>query len=162
VGHSGAGPLLPAIARACGRSIAAYVFVDSDLPLGDGSRLARMDQEAPAFAAELRAHLAAGHRFPEWSDAGLYEIIPDQQLRREVLADLRPRSLAFFEEPIPGFAGDPDAPCRYLQFSEVYAAPAARARALSWPCVILRGGHFHMLVDPADVADAILRLAEQG
>jgi alpha-beta hydrolase superfamily lysophospholipase len=158
-GHSGAGLLLPAIARACGRPVAAYVCVDSDLPLGDGSRLARMEREAPDFAAELRAHLAAGRRFPEWTDADLREAIPDQQLRREVLADLRPRSLSFFEEPIPGFAGEPDAPCRYLQLSEAYAAPAARVRALGWPCLTVRGGHFHMLVDPAGVADAIFRLA---
>jgi alpha-beta hydrolase superfamily lysophospholipase len=159
VGHSGAGLLLPAIARACGRPVTACVYVDSDLPLGDVSRLARMEQEAPDFAAELRAHLAAGHRFPEWTDADLRETIPDQRLRRAVLADLRPRFLAFFEEPIPGFAGDPDAPCGYLQFSEVYAAPAARAHALGWPCVTVRGGHFHMLVDPAGVADATIRLA---
>ena len=72
-----------------------------------------------------------------------------------MLEELQPRSLEFFAEPIPVFAGWPDAPCAYLQFSAVYGEPAAQALREGWPTARLDAGHFHMLVDPAGVADAL-------
>jgi thioesterase domain-containing protein len=39
VGHSGAGPLLPAIRREADRPVAAYVFVDAGLPEDGQTRL---------------------------------------------------------------------------------------------------------------------------
>ncbi len=39
VGHSGAGPLLPAIGQSCGYRVGAYIFVDAALPLDGKSRL---------------------------------------------------------------------------------------------------------------------------
>jgi len=159
VAHSGAGPLLPAIRAAAGRAVGGYLFVDAGLPTAGASRLELMAAESPAFAAQLRASLTAGGRFPAWSEAQLRAIVPDPATRRSLLADLRPRALPFFTEPLPVFAGWPDAPCAYLCFSAPYAAALAAARARGWPCTALAAGHFHLLVDPAAVAEWILAQA---
>ena len=155
VGHSGAGSLLPAIRQAAGRPVAGYIFVDAGLPHDGRSRLDEMHAESPEYAAELRAHIAAGGRFPEWTDDDLREIIPDDRLRRQMLAELRPRALDFFAEPIQVFAGWPDAPCSYIQLSPAYAGPAEEARRAGWPVRTFDAGHFHMLVDPVAVAAAL-------
>lgn len=159
VGHSGAGPLLPAIRRACACPVAAYVFVDAGLPHDGLSRLAEMEESAPELAALLSEHLAAGGRFPEWSDDDLREVIPDDCLRQGLLAELRPRALDFFTEPIPGFHGQPDAPCGYIQLSAAYQAPAAQAQSQGWAYRAIDAGHFHMLVEPAAVTAALLEIA---
>jgi hypothetical protein len=125
VGHSGAGPLLPAVCQALGRPVAAYLFVDAGIPEDGESLLGPPDS---GFARELRELYAAGGRFPNWGDADLLEIIPDPEMRRRLLAELRPQPFAFWEESLPVAPGWPDAPCGYLQFSPVYDAPAARAR----------------------------------
>ena len=41
------------------------------------------------------------------------------------------------------------------------AVPAAEATARGWAYHELEGGHFHMLVDPIAVADALLALLDQ-
>jgi hypothetical protein len=82
VAHSGAGPLLPAVADALGPPIGAYLFVD------------------------------AGERYPTWRDEDLRAAIPDPELRQRVLAaEVRPQPAEFWTETIPGFAGWPDGPC---------------------------------------------------
>ncbi len=161
VGHSGAGPLLPAIGQGIAHPVAAYVFVDAGIPAGGKSRLELMEAEDPPFARHLRQHLTAGGRFSEWTEDDLAPILPAAQFRRQLLAELRPRPLAFFVEPIPVFAGWPDAPCGYLKFSPAYDLPARRAREAGWRYREIAAGHFHMLVDPPAVADAVLDLIER-
>jgi thioesterase domain-containing protein len=157
-GHSGAGPLLPAIAERLKRPVAAYLFVDAGIPRDGASRLDLLRHELPEAAAQLQESLAAGGRFPQWRDQDLQTVLPDAGLRRAVLASLRPRALAFMDEPIPVFPGWPDAPCGYLRFRPGYAVPAAEAAARGWACREIDGGHFHMLVEPAAVAEALLGL----
>jgi hypothetical protein len=159
-GHSGAGALLPAIGQTAGHRVATYIFVDAGLPLDGTSRLDEMAISAPELAQQLRTHLAAGGRFPEWGEEDLRDVIPDDGLRRRLMAELQPRPLAFFAEPIPGFAQGPDAPCAYLQFGTAYAPAGARAQRDGWAYRHLAGGHFHMLVDPAGVAAALVDLAQ--
>ncbi len=158
VAHSGAGPLLPAIRHLSDRPVAAYLFVDAGIPKDGASRLDLIAEESPDFAMQFRQALISGERFPTWSDADLAEVIPDADQRRQMLMELRPRSLGFFEEPIPVFEGWPDAPCGYLKFSPVYEPYAALARKNGWAYRELHAGHFHMLVDPPGVARALLDL----
>ena len=158
VGHSGAGPLLPAIGQSCKNRVGAYIFIDAALPLDGKSRLDDMEADDPAFAARFRRHLIAGGRFPEWTAEDLRAAIPDDRLRRIMVAELRPQPLAFFQEPIPGFAHGPDAPCAYLQFSAPYARAARQARQAGWAYRAIDAGHFHMLVDPVAVTSALLGL----
>ena len=77
-------------------------------------------------------------------------------LRRQMVAELRPRGLDFFTEPIPVFEGWPDASCIYIKFSPPYGYPAIQARQAGWPTYELEAGHFHMLVDPVAVADLMM------
>ena len=161
IGHSGAGLLLPAIREITGRSVTGYVFADAGIPEDGKSRFDLMWREEPEIAAQRRQSLAAGERFPNWTDADLRDVIPNAELRQGVLADLRPQPPAFFAEPIPVFAGWPDAPCAYLKFNPVYAAPAERARKAGWAYAEIDAGHFHMLVDPNAVANALVNLSKR-
>src|SRR5437762_1429093 len=59
---------------------------------------------------------------------------------------------------LPVFAAWPDTPCSYIQFSPVYDDPAREAQQRGWPYRRFEAGHFHMLVDPLAVADALLEI----
>jgi pimeloyl-ACP methyl ester carboxylesterase len=154
VAHSGAGALLPAIRQALGRPVAGYVLIDAGWPVAGQTRLEMFGDEAASF----RAFLAAGGRFPNWTRADLQEIVPDPELAERLIAGQRPRALPFWEEPIPVFAGWPDAPGAFLLFTETYRASAGQACARGWPVRELPAGHFHMLVEPQAVAEALLEL----
>jgi hypothetical protein len=160
IAHSGAGVLLPAIRLALDRPVAGYIFVDAALPQHGKSRLDLFDdpEAVQGFRQSARSGL-----LPLWTGEDLREVIPDDDIRRRFVADLRPLPLAAYEEPIPVFAGWPDAPCAYLRFGSnpAYAAPARQAQEMGWAYEELPGEHFHMLVDPAAVTGAILRLARR-
>jgi pimeloyl-ACP methyl ester carboxylesterase len=156
VGHSGAGPLLPAIHQTLPNLVDAYIFVDASVPRDSATRLDLMKSEDPEWAAQFQEELEQGGRFPNWSSDELREIIPDESLREQLVAEIRPRGLSFFTEPIPVFDGWPDAPCLYVRFSAPYKDPAAQARQVGWRTYELEAGHFHMLVDPATVTDMIV------
>jgi pimeloyl-ACP methyl ester carboxylesterase len=153
VAHSGAGALLPSIDVAA----AGYVFLDAGLPGRDGmSRLDVMATESAEFAGSLRADLESGGRFPAWTPHDLRDLVPDPSA---FIADLRPRGLDFFAEPIGVPARWPAAPGGYLHLSAPYDGSAAGAAALGWPVERIAGaGHFHMLMDPVAVADALERV----
>lgn len=160
-GHSGAGSLLPIIAQAAGHPVKAYLFVDAGLPHPGQSPLDEMEASVPAFAQELRQHLASGERFPNWSDEDLVEELPDARLRQQMLAEVQPRPLSFFEEVMPAVAGWPDAPAGYLLFTQGYQHFLEQAQRAGWPTRAFHAGHFHMLVDPAAVAMALIELLEE-
>lgn len=156
VAHSGTGPLLPAIRQLLPNPVYAYVFVDAGIPRDGATRLDLMKSEDPEWAEQFKEELARGGRFPTWSFDDLQEVIPDEPLREQLVAEIRPRGLSFFTEPIPVFDGWPDAPCVYIQFSAAYDVPATQARRANWPTYELKAGHFHMLVDPAAVTSIIV------
>jgi pimeloyl-ACP methyl ester carboxylesterase len=152
VAHSGAGPLLPVIRQQLSHPVAAYVFADAGIPQAGASRLDLIAAESADWVQSFHAFLVAGGRFPDWRDEDLAEEIPNEQLRARLLNELQPRALPFWTEPIPVFAGWPDAPCAYVQFSPAYDVPAAHARDRGWLYRHLPGGHFMPLVDPQAVA----------
>lgn len=158
-GHSGAGPLLPAIRAMLPHSIIGYVFVDAGLPRDQATRLDLLARESPALAAQLHDLLAAGGRFPTWTDDQLCDVVPDAEARRRLLAELQPRPMPFFQEPLPVFAGWPDAPGMYVQFSSTYEPHTQQARAYGWPVHIFDAGHFHLLADPQAVAAVMAQFA---
>ncbi len=156
VAHSGAGPLLPAIRRSIPNPVRAYVFVDAGIPRDAATRLELMKSEDPEWASRFQSHLEQGGRFPDWSVDDLQEIILDEKLRWQMVTEIRPRGVSFFTEPIPVFAGWPDAPCVYIRFSAPYDRSAAQAMASDWHVYDLDAGHFHMLVSPVAVTDMII------
>lgn len=160
VGHSGTGPLLPAIGAFSPHPVSGYLFVDAGLPIPGQSRLQEIATTLPEMGTELRRHLEAGGQFPEWTDEEAGDILPDEGLRQGILAELRPRGMQFFTEPFPRFDAWPDAPCGYIRFSPAYDQPASEARNLGWPVREFDGGHFHMVVDPGAVVDEVLTFAD--
>ncbi len=159
VAHSGAGPLLPAVRQALGNPVAAYLFVDAGLPRNG---LSRLDLFEDSEAVRMFRASARGGLLPPWTSEDLREAIPDEGVRDRFVAELRPLALSVYEEPLPVFEGWPDAPCGYLRFgaNPAYDAPATEAEGAGWPVVRLPGEHFHMLVDPHGVADALVGLTE--
>jgi hypothetical protein len=156
IAHSGAGPLLPVMRQPIAHSIAAYVFVDAGIPRADSSRLDLMRQQDPEWAEQFHQELLQGGRFPTWTEQDLLEEIPDDDLRRKMAMEVNPRSLSFFIEPLPVFSTWPDAPCAYIKFSASYDWDFNQAKRAGWYLRELNAGHFHMLVDPALVADMII------
>jgi hypothetical protein len=156
VAHSGAGPLLPAIRESIRNPVRAYVFVDAGIPRHGATRLDLMKSEDPEWAAEFASYLDQGGQFPNWSFDDLQEVIPDEIFRRKMVSEIRPRGVSFFAEPIPVFAGWPNAPCTFIRFSAPYDSTAAQARAADWLVHDLDAGHFHMLVSPVAVTDMII------
>ena len=158
VGHSGAGMLLPAVRQALGRAVAGYIFVDAGIPRNGMSRLELFESKE---AVEQFRQAAVNGLLPTWTGEDLREHIPDDDLRRRFVDDLRPLPLAVYEEPLPVFEAWPDAPCGYLLFSPIYNDPAEQARKDGWAYAEIEARHFHMLVDPAGVADALIGLSRQ-
>jgi hypothetical protein len=162
VGHSGAGPLLAALGyalRAAHRPVAAYAFLDAGLPrAAEASRLDAWAAEDPTGAAEVRAHLEAGGRFPTWSPDDLADTVPDPEDRRTVVASLRPRGHEYWTEPLPAPVDWPDAPCAYLRTSAAYDVALREARLRGWPTDSLELGHFPGFTDPQATARALLDL----
>lgn len=160
-GHSGAGPLLPQIAALLGPRVSHYLFVDAGLP----ERAGPTPISPPEFLSSLRS-LARGGRLPPWSewwgDKAMAALLPDEELRGRVTAELPSLPLAYFEEAVPAAPWWPDAPCGYLWFSEPYAAAAREARARGWPVIALPGNHLHPVTSPGAVADALSALLERG
>lgn len=159
VGHSGAGPLLPAIRQVAERDVAAYIYVDAGIPEDGAGRLDLLRAEMPEVAEPLRSHLDGGGRYPEWSDDDLRAAVPDEVQRQTLLREMQPRDLSFWTEPLPVFSGWPDAPCAYLQLSPGYAVPAQHALKDGWLHRRLDGGHFALLTDPEAVADILIDFA---
>ena len=161
VGHSGAGSLLPVLAQAARHPVTAYLFVDAGLPHPGQSQLDEMEASVPAFAHELRRLLAEGSRFPHWSDEDLREDLPDGRVRQQMLAEVQPRPLSFFEEVMPDVPGWPDALGGYLLLTQGYRHFLEQAQSAGWPSRTFHAGHFHMLVDPVAVAAALVELLKQ-
>ncbi|MGH3915727.1 MAG: alpha/beta hydrolase, partial [Pseudonocardiaceae bacterium] len=126
VGHSGAGPLLPAIAAVT--ATVGVIYVDAGLPHPGASWF---DTVPPPLAAHLTSLADENGVLPRWSDwfdpEVLTETIPDAPLRARFIEELPPLSLSYFKQPTPltVWAG----PAAYLQLSPYYAADADHAAA---------------------------------
>ena len=161
VAHSGAGPLLPIIRQSMAHSIGAYVFVDAGIPRNGVGRIDLMRFEDPEWAEQFHQTLLRGERFPNWKDVDLQEVIPNDVLRKKMIAEINPRPLAFFTEPIPVFTNWPDAPCAYIKLSASYNWDFEQAKQAGWLVRELNAGHFHMLVDPSVVTNVIVDIVQK-
>lgn len=163
VAHSAAGLLVPAGCAALeGRPILSCVFVDAALPREGASLVELIPAGVGITMDQLRAQAQDGLLPPwgtGWPDDLWRQLIPDDELRKRFIDELRPAPLAVYEEHPPTVAGWPGMACGYLRFSPLYASAEAQARSAGWRTRALAGGHLHMLVDPAAVADAVIDLA---
>jgi hypothetical protein len=152
VGHSGAGALLPAVAEATDRPLAAVVFVDAILPHPE---LSWFDTAPPALRERVRG-LARDGRLPAWHQwfppEALAQLLPEEDLRRRFIAELPRLPLAYFEERAPVVSGWPVAGCGYLRLSGAYDEVADEAERQGWLVVREPADHLAMLTRPAAIA----------
>jgi hypothetical protein len=155
VGHSGAGPLLPAIAERLPTPPALLVFVDANLPPVAGD--APLVPDAFAQALQDLAKDGILPRWSEWFSPGAVEaLLPDPQRRAAVLAEQPRVPLAFFDGRVPMPADWFRSSCAYIILSDPYRPDAAEAASRGWPVVELVASHLEPAVHPANVADALL------
>ncbi len=160
VGHSAAGSFLPAIRAALKtpKRIAGYLFVDARLPKNNAS----LFEDSSPEAVDRQRQMARAGWLPPWSEwfgeDAIREVIPDDKERKRFVEELRPIPLALFEEPIPVFAGWPDAPCVYIRLSEFYKPQAEYASSAGWQVRELNAQHMHMLCDPHLVTEVMLEI----
>ncbi|PSL58163.1 thioesterase domain-containing protein [Saccharothrix carnea] len=156
VGHSGAGPLLPAFADALETPVRGLVFLDADLPTPGRS----WRDDAPA---ERMAHLKTIARdglMPRWdlwfAPEALSAMVPDVRLLEEIVAEAPEVPLAFLKEPRPTVAWT--GPCSYVRLSPAYDSAASAARELGWPVVEVDSHHLGAVTSPEVVAEALVPL----
>jgi hypothetical protein len=156
VGHSRAGPILPATAVAIGQRTEALLYVDSRLPVAGHSWF---DDAPQALADQLRATVADG-LVPPWHEwfgpSTLATLVPHPQSRARFLAEVPRLPIGYFGEPLAGAAWR--GPSGYLQLSPAYADASAQARALGWTVAELPTHHLAPLTSPGIVAEALLAL----
>jgi hypothetical protein len=161
VGHSGAGPLLPAIAAGMPHPPARLIFVDAAVPPASGE--ARL---VPKEFLESLTGLAPHGVLPKWSEwfgpRAVESLIPDPHRREVVLAELPELPLGYLEGRVPMPVDWDEAGCGYVLLSEAYRADAAEAGRRGWPVIELLGAHLDLVVRPAQLAAALVELADSA
>jgi hypothetical protein len=153
VGHSGAGPLLPAIADLVGDRTLCAVFVDALLPHPGQSWF---DTAPPALRTQLLGMAVDGILPPwhKWFPPGaIEELVPDPGLRREFVAEIPRLPVAYFEERAP--VTSDLRRCAFLRLSAAYDRAADEAERLGWWVARRDWDHLRMLSAPEAVADLI-------
>lgn len=157
VGHSGAGPLLPAFADTLEDSVSGLLFVDAGLPTPGRSW---RDTVPTELYTALRARTREG-LLPRWQlwfpDDPLATL--DPALRAEIADEAPEVPIAFLKETRPDLEWP--GPAAYLALSEAYTEDLARAEVLGWPTRALNLTHLAPVTDPEPVAEAILDLLRE-
>jgi hypothetical protein len=161
VGHSAAGPRIPAIGDgldAAGHLVVAHLLVDAGMPYPDRRPAEALPAEFVALLDELAGPDGLLPPWPEWWPPGLLdELVPDAGVRAAVAAECPPTPRGLYDEPVPVPGGWPgSAPCGYLSFT--YEDDAREAELRGWVVGRAEGHHLQPVVDPDGVADQILLL----
>jgi pimeloyl-ACP methyl ester carboxylesterase len=156
VGHSGAGPLLPAFADALEEAVTGLVFMDAGLPTPGRT----WRDTVPAELYQHLRGLSREGRLPRWqrwfSPDPLATLVADEELRAEIADEAPEVPIAFLKEERPDLTWD--GPAGYVQLSDAYAEDADRAEALGWPVRRLAATHLAPATDPGPVARAVLEV----
>jgi SAM-dependent methyltransferase len=159
IGHSRAGPLLPAIADALGR-VRSIVYVDARLPRPGVSWV---DDAPPELVEHIRSTVDADNTVARWPDwwppEELPLIVPDEGQREALLRESPRLPWSFFTEPQPPATWR--GPESYLLLSEPYDDAAEAMRAAGHPVLELASDHLAPLTRPAEVATALCQLLDR-
>ncbi|MDP9796669.1 hypothetical protein J2S43_005181 [Catenuloplanes nepalensis] len=153
VPHSNAGLYVPALAIT--RGARRLVFADAILPPPRG----RTPVAPEGFQEALRGLAGDDGRLPPWTgwwppDA-VDALFPDAVTRANVEREQSRMPFGYLTGSVDAPAGWDARPAVYLAFGDAYADEVADAGRRGWPVRSFRGGHLHMLADPAGVAAAI-------
>lgn len=154
VGHSGAGPLLPAFADTLEEGVTGLVYLDAGLPTPGRSWRDTVDAE---LYKGLRDRTREGllPRWPHWFEPDPLATL-DPALRAEIADEAPEVPIAFLKEARPDVEWT--GPAGYVALSEAYAEDLHHAEQLGWPAVRLNSTHLAPATDPEPVAEAILRV----
>jgi hypothetical protein len=156
IGHSGAGPLLPAFADALEDTVTGLVFLDAGLPTPGRSW---RDTVPASLYRDLKAASREGQlpRWQRWFEPDpLVELVADEELRAEIADEAPEVPVAFLKEPRPDVEWS--GPSGYVALSEAYASDVDEAAALGWPVRRLSSHHLAPATDPDPVAVAVLEV----
>jgi hypothetical protein len=157
IGHSGAGPFMPAVAEAMN---AALVFVDAVVPPPgplhrSSTRLLQLLDALPVVDGLLPP-------WHEWWPADLMaELVPDESLQRLIMAEIPRVPRSFFDETMPLPSRWWTRPAGYLRLSPAYDEDRARAQLWGWPTSRLDGRHLDVCVHPELIAEHVSELARR-
>lgn len=158
VAHSGAGALVPALVAALSSPVAGTILVDAILP---HPGLCWLDTAPEGLRQDLTLG-SQGGELPSWDGwwppGALERLVPDNGLRRDLLAELGPLPLAYFEEIAP--PGGLSGPGAYLQLSGAYEDQAQAARNLGWRARRQQLNHLSPLTAPREVAASVFALGQ--
>jgi len=156
IGHSGAGPLLPAFADALEDTVTGLVFLDAGLPTPGRSW---RDTVPASLYAQLKSASREG-RLPRWQrwfePDPLVDLVADEGLRDEIADEAPEVPIAFLKETRPDVEWT--GPAGYVALSEAYVADADAATALGWPVRRLDSNHLAPATDADPVAVAVLEV----
>ena len=157
VGHSGAGPLLPAFADTLEDSVAGLVYLDAGLPTPGRSW---RDTVPPELYTRLRDRTREGllPRWHLWFDPDPLAPL-DPVLRAEITDESPEVPLAFLKEARPTLEWP--GPAGYVALSPPYLPDLSQAQSQGWPVAKLDSTHLAPATDPDPVARAILQVMTQ-
>jgi hypothetical protein len=158
IGHSGAGPFLPRIGAAIGRS-SVLVFVDAVVPPASGSH-----RTAQAMKELLDKQTVDGtlQRWLDWwPPVVVAEILPHLADREALAADMPRLPRAFYDLDVAVPPRWSQRACGYVQLSEAYDADHAEAVARGWPTRRLASTHLATHTEPDQVLNAIRHVIGQ-
>jgi hypothetical protein len=157
IGHSGAGPLLPAFADALEETVTGLVYIDAALPTPGRSWRDTID---PALYTPLRDRSRDGllPRWHHWFPSDLLQVL-DPGLRAEIADEAPEVPLAFLKEARPDVEWP--GPSGYVALSPAYSAELSQAQSSGWPTVALQLHHLAPATNPDPVAEAVLTVLNQ-
>lgn len=155
VGHSGAGAFLPTI----GDQIATRVhriFVDAVLPPATGAHATPTPMQAALDEQTddglLRPWLSW------WPDEVVTELLPNDEDRQHLQADMPRLPRAFYDVDIEVPTGWSAMPCAYLRLSEGYDNAFDEANRRGWPTTRCDSTHLGVHTDAHSVLAEIVEL----
>ncbi|MGI9598738.1 MAG: hypothetical protein ACR2QK_21415 [Acidimicrobiales bacterium] len=159
VAHSGAGPMLPAIAGRLEQGPAALVFADAVVPPESGHH------RHSAEMAPMLDRQTTGGRLARWldwwPDDVVESLLPEPADRVALAADMPRLPRDFYDEPIPMPAGWSQQRCAYLQLSPAYDLDRRRAEQRGWPTIAIDSSHLGLHTDPGPVLEKIGALLDR-
>lgn len=152
IGHSGAGPFLPAIGAAISPA-AVLVFLDAVVPPRSGS------YRTPDPMREMLDQQTASGTLERWINwwppEVVAEILPDPSDREQLACDMPSLPRAFYDHDVAVPPRWSEQPCGYVQLSAAYDADRTEAIARGWPTQGLATTHLATFTEPSEVLEAI-------
>jgi hypothetical protein len=158
VAHSNAGLFVPLLVEALRGQVSCCLFVDAALPPRQVGTVRAAEPEFLPFLTSLADGEGILPRWTDWwASAEVARLLPDEAVRKAVVVEQPRLPLVYYLDEIPVPIRWDHVSCAYLWFGEAYAEKAAEAGERGWPVERIPGEHLHQVVDPAAIAEWVIR-----